>query len=552
MKQGEIKKRPSILLIIILVIFAGPMVLSIVLTPIIGVFKFFAEGNYGSGIVCLTIIGVVVFTWYKSYKRKRNGKKFKSTSPYALSLQTKSGNIILNNPFRGIFILGAAGSGKSESLAVPLLKQFTELNYSGIVYDFKFPTLANDVESYLNSTKSPIKHFFLDFDNPLRSYRVNPLHPVYLPSSSYAREYAQAIIKNLVKESIKKPDFWIRSATDLLTACIWFLKVEYPEFCDLPHVLAMVTSKDKALLDTLATNTQTAQMTIGIQGAMERGSAGQISGVVGTLQGAVAQINTPELMYIFGGNDFSLDVNDPSNPSILTIGNNPTLTETLSPLCALLLTVATKRMNQPNKASSFVLLDEAPTVFVPNLEVLPNTGRSNKICTVLMCQDLSQLTDSYGHEKADVLFSSCNNHFYGRVATSKTAEILSRQFGREDKVYITSSRNKKPFEVASIGKSETLQERDIYKPSVFINLQVGEFVGLAVESNRPTFRTQFKQAKRPQPIELQRPSNISSISGYYDSVRYDINKILVNVEEPVFNEEGERRISRKDLYNLSE
>ncbi len=550
MREGEIKKRPSILLIILLVIFAGPTVLAVVITPFWGVIKFFANGEIGSGLFCLVIIGLPVFIWLKVKKKKLKGRKIK-TNPNTLFLQTVNiGNLILNNPFRGIFVLGAAGSGKSESLAVPLLDQFTENRYSGVVYDFKFPTLANDVESFLMAKRSEIRHYFLDFNNPIHSYRVNPLNPSYLPNTSYAREYAQAIIKNLLKESIKKPDFWVRSATDLLTACIWFLRVEHPEICDLPHVLAMITSNDRALLNILSTNVQTAQMTISIKGAMERGSEGQLSGVVGTLQGAVSQINTPELMYIFGGNDFSLDVNNPSNPSILTIGNNPTLTDTLSPLCALLLTVVTKMMNQPNKNASFVLLDEAPTVFVPNLEVLPNTGRSNKVCTVLMCQDLSQLTDSYGQEKADVLFSSCNSHFYGRVATSKTAEILSRQFGKSDKVYTTASRNKKTFEWATKGQSETVQERDVYKPSVFMNLQVGEFVGITVESNKSTFQARFKQTKKPQFSGLQRPNNNISMTGYYEQVRFDIDKLLeYEISQSVSMELGQRK--DRDLYNLS-
>lgn len=342
------------------------------------------------------------------------------------------------------------------------------MGFAGVVYDFKFPTLAKDVQSFVNAKGSVLRHFYLDFNNPAASYRVNPLNPRYLPNTSYAREYAQAIISNLMKESIKKPDFWTRSATDLLTACIWYLKEERPDICDLPHVLAMITSNDTALLKTLQKNVQTAQMTVSIYNAMERGADSQVSGVIGTLQGAIAQINTPELMFLFSGDDFSLDVNDPQNPIILTVGSYPTLTQTFAPLCSLVITVATKLMNQPDKHPSFVLLDEAPTVFIPNIEVLPNTGRSNKIATVIMCQDIAQLEDGYGREKADVLFASCNSHFYGRVASSKTAEILSKQFGKADKVYITSNegRNTRKFG-KTFGRSETIQERDVIKPSEF-------------------------------------------------------------------------------------
>lgn len=526
MKEGHLKSsNKSGCLMYLALIYAFPMLAALAVLPLGVVYFCFRAGEISNGLFVLAVEAAAVY-WFIKYKRK--GKKEEAPkNPNTAVLQTEAGGVQLGNPFRGVFVLGAAGSGKSESIAVPLLSEFIRMGFAGVVYDFKFPTLAKDVQSFVNANGSVLRHFYLDFNNPAGSYRVNPLNPRYLPNTSYAREYAQAIISNLMKESIKKPDFWTRSATDLLTACIWYLKEERPDICDLPHVLAMITSNDTALLKTLQKNVQTAQMTVSIYNAMERGADSQVSGVIGTLQGAIAQINTPELMYLFSADDFSLDVNNPQNPIIFTVGSYPTLTQTFAPLCSLVITVATKLMNQPDKHPSFVLLDEAPTVFIPNIEVLPNTGRSNKIATVIMCQDLAQLEDGYGREKADVLFASCNSHFYGRVASSKTAEILSKQFGKADKVYITANegRNTRKFG-KTVGRSETVQERDVIKPSEFLNLQVGEFAGLAVESNKPTFRNRFKQAQRPQHAALEKPRFSGSVSDYYKQVRYDINKLL--------------------------
>lgn len=515
-------------LIILAMIAAGGLLIAIILKVIAFIF------NAVLPLIKLLVIlgfwgGVGYFAYNYFRKNKPEEPKQDNTDvidPGVIRLQTKSTPLIVGNPFRGIFVIGAAGSGKSESVAVPLLSEFIRLGFAGVVYDFKFPTLANDVESYLRANSSRLRHFYLNFNDPLRSYRVNPISPNYLLNTSYAREFAQAIIVNLMKEGIKKPDFWIRSATDLLTACIWYLKEERPDICDLPHVFAMVTSPDTELLQLLQTNTQTQQMTRSIFDAMERGADGQVSGVIGSLQSAIAQINTPELMYIFGGDDFSLNVNDPENPIVLTVGSYPTLTQTFAPLCSLVITVATKLMNQPEKHPSFVLLDEAPTVFVPNLEVLPNTGRSNKVATVLMCQDLAQLTDGYGKEKADVLFASCNTHFYGRVSSSFTAERLSKQFGKEDKVYTTASKTRTGF-TKSFGQSESVQERDALKPVDFLNLSIGQFAGIAVESNKPFFKNRFLQADRPAPAALEYPQQASgSIKEYYNQVRTEVKQML--------------------------
>lgn len=406
MKEGQLKSsNRSGCLMYLALIYAFPMLAALAVLPLGVVYLCFRAGEIGNGLFVLAVEAGAVYLFIK-YKRK--GKKEEAPkNPNTAILRTEAGGVQLGNPFRGVFVLGAAGSGKSESIAVPLLSEFVRMGFAGVVYDFKFPTLAKDVQSFVNAKGSVLRHFYLDFNNPAASYRVNPLNPRYLPNTSYAREYAQAIISNLMKESIKKPDFWTRSATDLLTACIWYLKEERPDICDLPHVLAMITSNDTALLKTLQKNVQTAQMTVSIY------------------------------------------------------------------------------------------------------------------------NDIAQLEDGYGREKADVLFASCNSHFYGRVASSKTAEILSKQFGKADKVYITSNegRNTRKFG-KTFGRSETIQERDVIKPSEFLNLQVGEFAGLAVESNKPTFRTRFKQAQRPQPAELKKPDFSGSVSDYYKRVRYDINKML--------------------------
>lgn len=477
-------------------------------------------------LCCLVLWRIVP----KGYFRKKQPDTAAAPS-WAVTIPTHEGAVIVGNPFRGIFIAGAAGSGKSESVAVPLLLEFIRKGFAGIVYDFKFPALDNDITAFINATGSDLRHFCLNFSDPYRTDFVNPIKPEYVPNTSYAREYAVSIVANLTKESIKNPDFWSRSATDVLTACIWYLREEHPEICDIPHVLAMVGSNGTALLNTLQKNIITEQMVRSVYDALQRGADNQVSGVLGTLQGAVAQINTPEMMWVFSRDGCPLDLNDPEAPAVLTVATNPTTVQTLSPLCSLVITVATKLMNQPGKAPSFVLLDEAPTIFIPHLETIPNTGRSNKIATVLMCQDLAQLADGYGDKKADVLFAACNSHFYGRVASSKTAEVFSRQFGKTDTVFTTRSENKgaiSPFK--SKGQSEGVQERDIYRPSVFMELQVGEFIGRTVESATPVFHGHFKQVdSRCRQLVTEQPERFvlgSDVMDYYKQVREDIKSVL--------------------------
>lgn len=469
-----------------------------------------------------------------------------------ITLQTKKGDIYIPNPFRGILVIGGAGSGKSESFAVPLIREFSKQNFTGIVYDFKFPTLAQEVEDYYTENNSSVKRYYLNLHNPLNSHRVNPLHPSYMPIAAFAREYASAITKNLMKESIRKEDFWSRSATDLLTACIWYLKLEHPRYCDLPHVLALIASPYQDLIKLLATNMEVRAMIVSLVTAVESEASEQIAGVVGSLQGAVAQINTPEFMYILGGDDFYLGVNEAEHSSVVVVGSNPSIASTIAPICSLIISVSSKLMNQPGKEKSFIMLDESPTVFIPNIEVIPNTGRSNKISTVLFVQDLSQLVDGYGKEKADVLFASCAIHFYGKVSSSQTADALSKQFGKEDKYFESRSVNRKSDNIIqrSIGKSYSIQQREVFQSSDFMNLSVGEFVGNIAETEDPFILTQFLMSKKSVKTEIT--SKIPTherieIYAFYKKVFQDVERIL-NGKTELYDEQ----VNRKELIKKIE
>lgn len=453
--------------------------------------------------------------------------------PYAMSWRTAQGRYInVGNPFRGIFVMGGAGSGKSESVAVPALQMFAKMNFSGIVYDFKFPTLAQDVETFYEANRSPVRRFFIDLEQSSHSYRVNPLAPKYVRNSSYANEFAQAIIDNLIPNQSDKSDFWTSSATALLTACIWFLRKNKPEWCDLPHVCAMVTSSDENLLRLLHTDTETANLTISVFNAMKRKADAQVAGVVSTLQNAIAKINTPRLMWVFGADEVNLDINNPDNPVVLTIGSNPTLVKTFAPLVSLVATVCIKQMNAQGKAPSFVMLDEAPTIKIPNFSMLPATGRSNKIVTMYMCQDYSQMVNQYGQQAADEIFANLNNHFYGRVSSGKTAKLLSQQFGRIDESYVTSSMQN--TSILKQNLSESLRERDMIRSNEFTSLQVGEFAGLAVETNTPIWRAQLARVNRPTAAPIPYPirHTESEIEEYYAQVRQDIDSMLGDAPTP--------------------
>lgn len=448
----------------------------------------------------------IAYLFFRDYNKTipkdktKNFAKKEEQSAEGFQFKTKSGIINLENPFRGIYIQGGAGSGKSASIFEPIIKQISAQKYTGILYDFKSPELTDKVRSsYLNSD---INFRNVDFKNPYQSDRINPIAPHYLTKSVIAIEYSQALVNNLIPESIKKADFWSNNTKMIIAGVIWWLKEEHPKYCTLPHVISLLLHTDiKLLLLKISQNYEAGGMVATLRQSLENEAQNQVAGILSTIQTALSSLNTKDVFWVLSQNDVDLDLNNPENPTFLCLGNDSTLPQVYAPIISLIISVGVRQMNRPNRLKSVVLLDEAPTIYIPNIEQIPATARSNKIATIFGVQDFSQLVDNYGQDKAQIIISNLGNQFFGRVTNGRTAEMVKNLFSKEDRVFInkntgtgTSGTIIHTQSNDSTGRSETIQERDRVKVSDLINLGPGEFYGIIAEGKPKEFlNTQFIQ-----------------------------------------------------------
>lgn len=465
--------------------FLGSTALSFVL------FGFTKLPNWLITLIFFGLIGWGGYKIWKAVSRWRNPNAFSSAGGISSSKQKESLNLTLNgkvdieNPYAGVFISGGAGAGKSKSIIEPVIQDAGRKGFTGVVYDFKFPELAQYVNTaYQNSN---VKPYFINFSDLNRSNRINPIAPELMINDSFAREFAYSILANLNPSMISKPDFWSDNATALLASTFWYLRKRQPQYCTLPHAMSMILQPNlEALLRTLSDEPKCADMIAPILTAFANGADNQLAGVISSLQVSLSKINTEEVYYITSASDFSLTLNDASSKGILVIGNNPVLASTYSPVIGLILTSISKILNQQNKEKSLFMLDEFPTVFVPNIEQLPATARSNKVATVLACQDIAQMIDKYGKEKTDTILSNLGNQFYGRTTNPTTAQRVSQMFGKSDKLMETHSDNYERTPVIGdtrkgSGKSYAYQERDLVKIQDVATLPTGSFYTILSE-----------------------------------------------------------------------
>jgi len=503
-KRLRKQKRPSmgVQLVTVVGYFIGVLLLGMA-------HRFPYHFNYlvpiGAGISIL--FGIGVGYWLLRPKPKRPITEDRKAGVPIKGFQfgtTTGGWIKVPNPFRGVFIAGGPGSGKSDSLAKPFIRQALAQDYCGIVYDVKFPELTDDAyHRRQHSPEATSRFCVINFQDMDRTHRLNPIAPENIPSIAYAEEYALALLRNLQQETIEKQDFWSRSCTAVLTGLIWYLRKHHPQHCTLPHTVTLITKMpyDK-LMTMIGNDSECLSYVMSVVTAIGNKSADQLSGVMGTLQVMLAKLASPEVFWVMSATDegYSMDLNNPKQPILLCLGGDREVMDSLRPLLGLYSTVALKRMNRRGKHHSILLLDEAPTIYIPNFEQIPATGRSSQIATVYMCQDLSQVRKYYGEKESQMILGTLSNQFYGAVSSVETARYVSQLIGQHEVITPEESRDTSPvFDLSSVleGRHQpnrsrsTLnfrkQQRPIVSPEDLHEFDQGEFIGFTVESKQGRF-----------------------------------------------------------------
>lgn len=416
------------------------------------------------------------------------------------------GYINIRNAFQGVFVNGGAGAGKSASIAHPVIFQMAENGWTGIVYDFKFFDLTNVVYSAYKAfpeagQRIPLK--VVNFTDMSRTHRINPLNPAYLTDSAFIEEFVSTILKNLNKEWIKKTDFFATSAILTMKAIVMFFAKNHPDICDIPHIFVFINNATtEKIVQVLKNDRQALAVASSLAEAVEKEAMEQVAGVIATLKSQTQKLENENFYWVLSpekGEDINLALNDPNDPRLLCLINDQQKTDTITPIISLIITVARKLMNVKGKEKSIFLLDEAPTLYLPRFEELPNTGRSNRICSFYMGQDLSQMDTMYGKDVRRNITGSLGNTFFGNATEGETLKYVAEFFGKEDKIVENTSvgHNKNS---GSNGMSENIsfniQEKYIIRPQEVASLEIGRFCGKIVARNPNSFfMAQFKQLK---------------------------------------------------------
>lgn len=401
---------------------------------------------------------------------------------YNLKGKQRKSWINIINPFRGLLIMGSPGSGKSYFIIQHIIKQHIQKGFSMFVYDFKFDDLTriayNQFLKNKRSYKIEPKFYVINFDDLSRSHRCNPLEVSTMHDITDAAESSRTIMLGLNQQWIKKGgDFFVESPINFVTALIWFLcNYKNGKYCTLPHVIELAQVEYDKLFSILRAEPQIEVLINPFVTAYLNEANEQLEGQIASAKISLSRLSSPQLYYILCGNDFSLDINNPKQPKIVCMGNNPQKTQTYGAVLSLYITAITRMMNKKNCDKSSLIFDEFPTIYFNGMDNLIATARSNKVATTLAVQDASQLKLHYGKEQAEVIMNIVGNIISGQVS-GETAKQLSEKFGKilQDRQSINVNRND-----TSVTNSKQLELAiPINKIS---SLSSGEFVGMVADN----------------------------------------------------------------------
>ncbi|MBW4872085.1 YWFCY domain-containing protein [Prevotella buccae] len=409
---------------------------------------------------------------------------------YSVNLPTRfyykkkwnKGWINVVNPFRASMVLGTPGSGKSYAIVNNYIKQQIRKGFAMYIYDYKFPDLSeiayNHLLHHLDAYKVKPQFYVINFDDPRKSHRCNPINPAFMTDISDAYESAYTIMLNLNRSWIQKQgDFFVESPIILLAAIIWFLKIyENGKYCTFPHAIEFLNRPYAQIFPILTSYDELANYLSPFMDAWESGAQDQLQGQIASAKIPLSRMISPALYWVMTGDDFSLDINNPNEPKVLVVGNNPDRQNIYSAALGLYNSRIVKLINKKKQLKSSVIIDELPTIYFRGLDNLIATARSNKVAVCLGFQDFSQLTRDYGDKESKVIQNTVGNVFSGQVV-GETAKTLSERFGKvlQQRQSMTINRNDKSTSIST-------QMDSLIPASKISNLTQGMFVG-AVSDN---------------------------------------------------------------------
>jgi hypothetical protein len=457
--------------------------------------------------IAYTILAITTVGYFKSDNVVSDKTIFglnNERSEFYFTFQTVEGEFSVHKPQQNIYIDGGPGSGKSESFIKGMIYQCAERNYAGFIYDWEGDPTKKGSPILSRVAYGSIEHFrkkgcnlnfgFINFTDMSRTVRVNVFSEKYVPRGSeslFIRNIAITLMKNLEPHWKEKTDFWANNAINYVYSVAYkCYKERTLGINTLPHVIAFCLSDSNLVFEWLASDAEIALNMSSMLTSWKLGADQQTAGVISSAQTPLVLLNNKYIFWVLSPlpeEEFSLDITNPEKPTLLCIGNAPSIKEAVSPSISCIASVLMSQMNNPGKEKSVFMVDEFPTVNLQGIDVFIGTARKHHVSTILALQDFNQAVRDYGEKSAQILKAACGTQAFGMTGNDKTAKDVETLLGEIKEMQESYSKQ----EQGGGSRTESLQREKVLKARDVAGQDAGHFVGKTANGKPPFFSTQF-------------------------------------------------------------
>ncbi|NDV83422.1 type IV secretory system conjugative DNA transfer family protein [Bacteroides sp. 51] len=446
------------------------------------------------------------------------------------TLLTENGDIKFYNPFENFLVLGGAGSGKTKSVGWPILAEYMRCGFAGFIYDFKDFDYTKVAYTLKEKLKYPYPLYIINFTDMDRTHRFNILDKAVINNETFLFQVLEDFLKSM-QPADAKADEWFNGALGILRGVayrFYSFKGKYEKFCTLPHVLNFILQASR---DELTTFLETDMKAKGLAGAFIGGKESErtAASYMSTLNNYINVLaNNANVCWVLTGDDFKFNLIDPKAPKLFAVSNNFSTTDLISPIVAMLVPIAAKRIEFGNEVKFFFALDEMTTFKIKGFEAMPSTLREYNVSHLILTQAMSKLVKLYGKEDTSSIAANCANLFLGRTKDIESLKSYPLFFGKaekEKKSYSSGSSNGGNNRNSNVTVSQ--QREEVYDSNAFADLRVGEFILSPGSANIEKIKTLFKQYKiKAKDIPKFSLTAQIEVNKNYDQILLDCDQIL--------------------------
>jgi type IV secretory pathway TraG/TraD family ATPase VirD4 len=447
-------------------------------------------------------------SWYKAGLLKKLPRRTRS-----------SPTIWLPDMQRGCSVLGAAGSGKTFSVIDPLVRSAVDLGYPVCLYDFKYPAQTSRIVAYAMKRGYQVRVFAPGFPE---SETCNPLDLIADEEDAIAAgQLAQVINRNCDRGGLNgQSDKFFEEAGDNLVEGIFLVtkaigRMASPEYCDLMTAQALLSLPDLPARLELAVS----EGRLGVwtsrplsQVISVKDSEKTVAGIVGTAQKTFQRFVKKEFIGAFcGETSMPLDI---EGKQLVIFGLDRNNRDIVGPLLASILhMIVTRNVSRTeHRQDPFVcVLDEIPTIFLPQLVKWLNENREDGFVGILGYQNIGQMEKAYGKELTRAIVGGTATKFIFNPQDFESAKYFADYFGEQDIEYKSKSVSRGKNS-RSRSTSEHRQKRHLVEPAQLLKMKTGEavFVNPAISKGSEAY----------VPIKQKIKISSSDIADMDESVRW--------------------------------